>query len=80
NNPIVVKTNEQALRKEFKKYCPSKTLKDLRHTFITRARECGVENELVAIWTGHSLGNITSSVYTHFSMSYQQEKALKINY
>ncbi len=65
---------------EFKELCPHHTIKDLRHTFTTRARECGVDNELVSVWTGHSLGNITSSVYTHFSMEYQQKEALKVNY
>lgn len=65
---------------EFKKLCPNHTLKDLRHTFTTRARECGIDNEVVAVWTGHSLGNITSSVYTHFSNKFMQEQAKKLNY
>ena len=74
------KVTLEQLRIEFKKYCPDNTLKDLRHTFTTRARECGIDNELVAVWTGHSLGNITSSVYTHFSMEFQQEQAKKLVY
>ena len=74
------KASLEQLRIEFKKYCPDNTLKDLRHTFTTRARECGIDNELVAVWTGHSLGNITSSVYTHFSNEFQQEQAKKLNY
>ncbi len=68
------------LRNDFKKYLPNNSLKDLRHTFTTRARECGIDNELVAVWTGHSLGNITSSVYTHFSNEFQQSQALKLKY
>ena len=44
------KANLERLRLEFKKYCPNNTLKDLRHTFTTRARECGIDNELVAVW------------------------------
>gem|GEM_PF-5736532 len=59
------KYQHNKLCEEFKKFLPNHTLKDLRHTFTTRARECGIDNELVAVWTGHSLGNITSSVYTH---------------
>ena len=74
------KVNLEQLRIEFKKYCPDNTLKDLRHTFTTRARECGIDNELVAVWTGHSLGNITSSVYTHFSMEFHQAQAEKLMY
>ena len=74
------KATLEQLRIEFKRYCPDNTLKDLRHTFTTRARECGIDNELVSVWTGHSLGNITSSVYTHFSIEFQQEQAKKLIY
>lgn len=70
----------EALRKTFSEACPGYTLKDLRHTFTTRARECGIDNELVAIWTGHTLNNITSKVYTHFSMEFQQSQAKKLEY
>ena len=74
------KLNPRKLSYEFREYCPNHQLKDLRHTFTTRARECGIDNELVAVWTGHSLGNITSSVYTHFSIEFQQEQAKKLIY
>ena len=74
------KYQHNKLCEEFKRFLPNHTLKDLRHTFTTRARECGIDNELVAVWTGHSLGNITSSVYTHFSMEFQQEQAKKLVY
>ena len=80
SKPLTKKYNLNKLREEFKKFCPNNTLKDLRHTFTTRARECGIDNELVSVWTGHSLGNITSSVYTHFSMEFQQEQAKKLTY
>ncbi|MBR0188812.1 MAG: hypothetical protein IJQ23_00320, partial [Clostridia bacterium] len=61
-----IKVNTQTLSEEFRNFCPNHTLKDLRHTFTTRARECGIDNELVSLWTGHSLGNITASVYTQY--------------
>lgn len=80
DKPIKHKANLKQLRIEFKNYCPNHTLKDLRHTFTTRARECGIDNELVAVWTGHSLGNITAGVYTHFSMEHQQKQAEKLVY
>ena len=54
-------------------------LKDLRHTFATYCRKF-VDNELVSIWQGHTLSNITASVYTHFDIEYQQEQASKIDY
>ena len=74
------KINTIKLSQAFKEICPNHSLKDLRHTFTTRARECGIDNELVAVWTGHTLGNITSSVYTHFSNEFQQEQAKKLVY
>ncbi len=76
----VKRVNQDKLGEEFRRLCPNHTLKDLRHTFTTRARECGIDNELVAVWTGHSLGNITSSVYTHFSIEFQKEQAQKFIY
>ena len=72
--------NLNKMREAFKKVCPQNTLKDLRHTFTTRARECGIDNELVSVWTGHSLGNITASVYTHFSEEFQQTQAKRLAY
>lgn len=64
----------------FTKFCPNHQLKDLRHTFKTRARECGIDNEMVSLWTGHSLENITASVYTHFSIEHQKAVAEKLLY
>ncbi len=54
-------------------------LKDLRHTFATCCRKF-VDNELVSIWQGHTLKNITASVYTHFDIQYQIEQSQKIDY
>jgi len=55
------------------------TIKDLRHTFATKAREAGVENELVNLWTGHLPGkNVTANIYTHFSMDFQKQEAQKL--
>ena len=51
----------------FKKICPNHHLHDLRHTFITRAQECGIRREIVSLWAGHKADNsITTNVYTHF--------------
>lgn len=56
------------------------TVKDLRHTFTSKAREAGVENELVNLWTGHVPGhNMTANVYTHFSLEYQLKEAEKLS-
>lgn len=65
---------------KFREIMPEHTLKDLRHTFTTRAKECLVSDEIVSIWTGHSLKTITSKVYTHYSIEFMQEQAKKVNY
>ena len=55
------------LTKRFKYLCPNHHLHDLRHTFITRAQECGIRREIVSLWAGHKADNsITTNVYTHF--------------
>lgn len=67
------------LTKRFCLYWRENSVKDLRHTFISRLRESGIENELVSIWTGHSAGkNVTANTYTHFSMDFQKEQAKKV--
>ena len=67
------------LTSKFCEYWTETTVKDLRHTFTSKAREFGVENELVSLWTGHSAGtNVTANTYTHFSMEFQKKEALKI--
>lgn len=72
---------ESSVTNTIKKFLPNHKAHDLRHTFVTRARECGIERDLVSLWVGHSLGNnVTASVYTHFSEEYQQAEALKLNY
>lgn len=63
------------LTKRFKYICPNHHLHDLRHTFITRAQECGIRREIVSLWSGHKADNsITTNVYTHF----QEHSTLQI--
>ena len=55
------------LTNRFKEICPNHHLHDLRHTFITRAQECGIRREIVSLWAGHKAdSSITTNVYTHF--------------
>lgn len=58
------------LTKHIKDFLPSHHLHDLRHTFITRAQECGIKRELVSLWVGHAAdSSITSNVYTHLEQN-----------
>jgi integrase len=56
------------------------SLYDFRHTFITRAQECGVPENVVQAWVGHSQKTLTGKTYTHFSDEYMIEQSKKIDY
>ncbi len=64
----------------FEQYCPGFTPKDLRHTFTTRAKESKIADEIVSIFTGHSLKSLTARVYTHYSIEFLQAEAKKLDY
>ena len=69
------------LGRTFKEWLPAHHLHELRHTFITRAQECGISRELVSVWAGHKADNtMTTNVYTHLSAEYQQQEILKFDY
>ena len=70
-----------ALSQAIKRLMPAHHLHELRHTFITRAQECGVPREVVSVWAGHAADNTqTSNVYTHFSPEFMKEQARKVDY
>ena len=73
--------NLNTISTRMKRLLPERHPHELRHTFISRCRECGVQSEVVSIWAGHSLtGTITSTVYTHFSEEFQLREAEKVVY
>lgn len=53
---------------------------DARHTFVTRARECGCDNLVIQRIVGHSPDTITEKVYTHLEMKELLEEINKITY
>lgn len=70
-----------ALTQAMKRLMPAHHLHELRHTFITRAQECGVPREVVSVWAGHAADNSqTSNVYTHFSREFMLKEGQKVNY
>ena len=74
-------TNLNTISTRMKRLFPEHHPHELRHTFISRCKECGVASEVVSIWAGHSLsGTITSTVYTHYSEEFQLKEAEKVLY
>ena len=58
---------------------------ELRYTFITRCKECGVNPELVMLWDGHEEDKDVKSSkvdrgYTDYSEEYQLEQARLVDY
>ena len=71
----MIKTLSPAmLTKHIKAFLPTHHCHDLRHTFITRAQECGIKRELVSLWAGHAAdSSITSNVYTHLEQNEEHQ-------
>jgi len=53
---------------------------DTRHTFISRARECGMDALVLQRIVGHTSKNITEVVYTHISDEELLAEISKLNY
>lgn len=65
------------ISKNFKQVCPNHHLHDLRHTFITRCAECGVNVAVCQQLVGHSTADMTMNVYTHVMDEFKRKEALK---
>ena len=77
--------NIYKLRSAFKRLFPNHHPHELRYTFITRCKECGVNPEVVMLWDGHSGDkDVKTSVvdrgYTDYSQEYLLAEAEKVNY
>ena len=78
-------TNLGAIKSTMRRLFPEHHPHELRYTFITRCKECGVNPELVMLWDGHEMDDDvkTSKVdrgYTDYSNEYQLQEAEKVNY
>ncbi|MBQ8375037.1 MAG: site-specific integrase [Clostridia bacterium] len=67
---------EQTSR-EFKRLCPNHHLHDLRHTFITRCAESGVNVTVCQQIVGHSTADMTLNVYTHVMDEFKRKELAK---
>lgn len=69
--------SSQRMSRYFKSVCPNHHLHDLRHTFITRCAECGVNINVCQQLVGHSTADMTMNVYTHVVDDFKRKEALK---
>lgn len=79
----VKKLKPDIVTNHMKDFFTSHHVHELRHTFITRCQECGIQRELVSVWVGHSADNSqTSTVYTHLDQyrEHQLEEMKKFDY
>ena len=78
-------TNRYTIRDALKRIFPKRHIHELRYSFITRAKECGCNPELVMKWVGHEFDSDvkTSRVdrgYTDYSQEYILQEINKIDY
>lgn len=64
----------------FKKALPTHRPYDLRDTFSTRCQECGVPENVVQLWMGHSSKTLLGKVYTRFSDDFLLREGNKVKY
>ena len=69
----------KALRYQMKKILPDHILYDLRTTFYTRLKECGVADNAINEYVGHSLGTL-GNTYTDLSDEYLLREGEKYIY
>ena len=68
-----------------KRIIEDRRVHEFRYTFITRAKECGVNPEVIMVWSGHEFDSDvkTSRVdrgYTTYSDEYLFREASKVRY
>lgn len=78
NGPIAFYVPE-TMRDKFNKILTGHTLKDLRTTFYTRCKTCGVDMPALNEFVGHSNG-VLGDTYTDLPMDYLAAQAEKIRY
>ena len=74
-----------SVRDLLRRIFPDRHVHEFRYTFITRAKECGVNPEVVMIWSGHEFDNDvkTSRVdrgYTTYLDEYLFRETSKVRY
>lgn len=69
----------EALTKRFKAVLPHHKLYDMRTTFQTRCTECGVNETVIGLFMGNSIGKLKAA-YTDFSDEFLLKEGEKFSY
>ena len=79
NNPVAVRSYQRGFALLLKKLkIPHKGFHALRHTFATRALECGMDVKTLSEILGHKNVSITLNRYVHSLMEHKQEMMNKV--
>lgn len=62
----------------FKKYCPNHHLHELRHTYITRCAESGINIKVTQKLVGHKTLDTTLNIYTTIEKNFISEEVKKL--
>ena len=74
NNPISVRSYQQTFKRLLKvNGVPYKNFHSLRHTFATRALECGMDVKTLSEILGHRSPTVTLNRYAHSFMEHKKE-------
>lgn len=71
--------NQRQLNNRFKAVLPHHRLYDLRTTFQTRCTECGINETVIGLFMGNSIGKLKAA-YTDFSDDFLLKEGEKFSY
>ncbi|MBQ8322818.1 MAG: site-specific integrase [Clostridia bacterium] len=74
---VVFPFSSEQTSRAFKALCPAHHLHDLRHTFITRCAESGVNISVCQQIVGHATADMTLNVYTHVMDEFKKKEMQK---
>lgn len=77
NGDLVFPYDKNNVSHYFKRYCPNHKLHDLRHTFVTRCAESGININVTQRLAGHSDISTTLQIYTHVTTEFQRDEFKK---
>ena len=72
---------QRTIASTLKRLFPNHHPHELRYTFITRCKECGVNPEVVMLWDGHSFDKDVKTTevdlgYTNYSEEYLKKSTV----